>query len=182
MIIQIRQLLGKLIKDLDNEGNSSNPVNSIVLCNCFISLSAASYCCLLAGCKLHVCVAKFFKRDMTMLVSTLSTLCFSWICTNLDFCSHIKSHLRKSESAITSFLIYSMAMLMPPRSVLWTAVLSASVRFCPHYSPVFFQGDTFFQKPVTLAAILYTSLAFLKRDFLFSSLLIFIYERQRRSL
>lgn len=110
---------------------------------------------------------------MTMLVSTLSTLCFSWICTNLYFCSHIKSRLRKSGSAITSFLIYSMDMLMPPRSVLWTAVLSASVRFCPHYSPVFFQEDTSFQKPVTLAAILYTSLAFLKRDFLFSSLLIF---------
>lgn len=88
-------------------------MNSVVLCNCFISLSAASYGRLLAGYKLHVCVEKFFKRDMSMLVSTLSARCFSWAYTNLNFCSYIKRYLRTSVSAITSFLVYSMVILMP---------------------------------------------------------------------
>lgn len=43
------------------------------------------------------------------------------------------------------------------RSGLWAAVLSAnpSVRFCPHYLPVFFPGNIFFEKPITLAVKLY---------------------------
>lgn len=69
--------------------------------------------------QLHVHVAKLFHRGMSMLVRTLyisiwSTVCFCWIWTNLYFCSSIKIHLRKSDWVSTSFLIYSVGVLMLP--------------------------------------------------------------------
>lgn len=118
VIVQTRQLLGKLIKDLDNEGNSS--ILWTALC-CVKVWSQSSSCQLLLSfgwLQLPVYVAELFSRGTFMIVSTLyisiwSSVCFSCICTDLYF-YNMKSHLRKSNSASTSFLIYSINSLTSP--------------------------------------------------------------------
>lgn len=119
VIIQTRQTLGKLIKDLDNEGNSSILRTAL---RCVKVWSQGFGCQLLLSFgwqQLHVHVAKLFNRGMFMTVSTLyisiwSSVYISCICTNLYFYNHMKSHLRKSNSASTSFLIYFNNSLTSP--------------------------------------------------------------------
>lgn len=109
-IIQTRQLLGKLIKDLDNEGNSS--ILWIALC-CAIFLSQNFSCQLLLSfgwLQLNVCVAKLFNKGMSMLVRTLFTFpseALSASAESIQICiSELrKSHLGKSDSVTIIFLI-----------------------------------------------------------------------------
>lgn len=109
-IIQARQLLGKLIKDLDNEGNSS--ILWIALC-CAIFWSQNFSCQLLlpfGWLQLHVYVAKLFSKDMSMLVRTLFTFPSEALFASAEFIQICiselhKSHVEKSDSVTIIFLI-----------------------------------------------------------------------------
>lgn len=73
VIIQTRQLLGKLIKDIDNEGNSSVLWTAL----CCVKVWSQSFSCQLllsfGWLQLHAHVAELFSRGMFMIVSTLFT-------------------------------------------------------------------------------------------------------------